>query len=57
MSDNENPTPPSVTPDGSTNLTEEQKQYTEQLGDGSSTDAPAEDNDTDHASGGDADDE
>ncbi|GAA1838929.1 hypothetical protein [Agromyces salentinus] len=59
MSENQQPTPPSDGPDGSTNLTEEQKQYTERLGDGSPTGNATEDprQDTDTASGGDPDDQ
>ena len=49
-------TPPTEAPDGSTNITEEQKEWTEQLGDGSETDAPEPTNDTDTVSGGEPDD-
>jgi hypothetical protein len=54
MSETQHPTPPADAPDGSTNLTEEQKRYTEQLGDGSPTGDATEDprQDTDTASGG-----
>lgn len=47
------------TPDGSTNVTDEQQEYTEQLGDGtpsgSATENPNEDSDT--VSGGEPDDQ
>jgi hypothetical protein len=50
---------PNESPDGSTNISEEQKEYTEQLSDGSDTDAPdnknLDDSEHDTASGGDAD--
>jgi len=51
----EHPTPPNETPDGSTNISEERKEYTEALGDGSETDVAAkvEEKDSDTASGGD----
>lgn len=55
MSNDNHPTPPSEAPDGSTDITEEQREYTEALGDGSpggnETEDPHEDTDT--ASGGD----
>lgn len=55
MSNDNVPTPPAEAPDGSTNITDEQREYTEQLGDGSpsgnATDDPKQDSDT--ASGGD----
>jgi len=59
MSDTELPTPPADDPDGSTNISEERKRYTERLGDGSPTGDATEDprQDTDTASGGDPDDE
>lgn len=47
---------PTDRPDGSTNVTDEQKEYTEQLADGSQTDA-GQDGEHDTVSGGDADDE
>lgn len=50
----EHPTPPSDIPDGSTNISEERAEYTEKLDDGSSTDAPPVEEDSDTASGGDA---
>lgn len=48
---------PQQTPDGSTNITEEQKRYTEELGDGSPTgDATKDPNqDSDTTSGGEPD--
>ncbi|ANJ25633.1 hypothetical protein [Agromyces aureus] len=59
MSDIDPPTLPSDSPDGSTDISEERKRYTEQLGDGTPTGHATEDphEDTDTASGGDPDDE
>ena len=59
MTTDEHPTPPSDTPDGSTNISEERATYTEELSDGSSTDAASakSEKDSDTASGGDPDDE
>jgi len=59
MSNDTSPTPPSTPPDGSTDITEEQRAYTEALGDGSPTGNETADpkEDTDTASGGDPDDE
>ena len=54
-SDNEM-TPPAEAPDGSTNITEEQKEWTESLGDGSETDSPEPTKDSDTVSGGEPDD-
>jgi len=57
MSNSDNAaTPPSDAPDGSTNITKEQKEWTEQLGDGSETDSPEPTKDSDTVSGGEPDD-
>lgn len=59
MNNDTTPTPPTTAPDGSTDITEMQRAYTEALGDGSpsgnATEDPKQDSDT--ASGGDPDDE
>jgi hypothetical protein len=57
MTTDAHPTPPSDKPDGSTNISDERAEYTEQLSDGSSTDAaPVEsEKDGDTASGGEPD--
>ena len=59
MSNDNFPTPPSEAPDGSTNISDEQREYTEALGDGSPTGNAADDphQETDTASGGDPDDD
>ncbi len=51
------PKVPSDTPDGSTNISDERKQYTEQLGDGTPSGTATEDpnQESDTTSGGDPD--
>ena len=57
MTTEAHPTPPSDKPDGSTDISDERAEYTEELSDGSSTDAAPEKSakDSDTASGGEPD--